>query len=471
MHLKSKQVPQIKELIPGQKLCKRCNERLNPLLDQVKLPDFKQVDSSQSSTSSQSISQGPVDMTSIILQQAGSIENVLSGHGSFPKELLEGSECTENVGSKPSLECEGEELLAGPSRYPSSKSISPVSTGSKSVEESQDLFAAPKSAEVSQDLFADDEAFINRTLSTDPAGSSSEDPTFVPNEQDAALGLINASLQVLNVSPVNKRKLSLETTYGNAKLRRIDEKFESLMEKAGANIPVPFEEEFFTKTLAALKEKYMKSEYYSVKVAVLSIALVSMSQRRVEEEFKSVGATEHIVRKTVQLMSEQDGILPTLSQRKGRSLPQTVVDIVTKFYELDDISSRQMPGMKDCVSVKVDGERALKQKRLILNTLQELFKHFKKEYPDVSISFSKFASLRPKHCVLAGSSGTHSVCVCKYHQNFKLLVEAGNFSKYDGTLKTYQDFLQATVCDPATPACYLQSCCPSCPGTKALEIK
>ncbi len=90
MHLKSKQVPQIKELIPGQKLCNRCNERLNPLLDQVKLPDVKQVDSSQSSTSSQSISQGPVDMTSIILQQAGSIENVLSGHGSFPKELLEG---------------------------------------------------------------------------------------------------------------------------------------------------------------------------------------------------------------------------------------------------------------------------------------------------------------------------------------------------------------------------------------------
>ncbi|KAK6191101.1 hypothetical protein SNE40_002846 [Patella caerulea] len=35
-----------------------------------------------------------------------------------------------------------------------------------------------------------------------------------------------------------------------------------------------------------------------------------------------------------------------------------------------------------------------------------------------------FAALRPKWCVLAGASDTHSVCVCKYHQNPKLMVEA-----------------------------------------------
>ena len=30
--------------------------------------------------------------------------------------------------------------------------------------------------------------------------------------------------------------------------------------------------------------------------------------------------------------------------------------------------------------------------------------------------------LRPKHCILAGTSGTHSVCVCTIHQNVKLIV-------------------------------------------------
>ena len=28
------------------------------------------------------------------------------------------------------------------------------------------------------------------------------------------------------------------------------------------------------------------------------------------------------------------------------------------------------------------------------------------------IGFSKFAELYPQHCVLAGASGTHAVCVC-----------------------------------------------------------
>ena len=40
----------------------------------------------------------------------------------------------------------------------------------------------------------------------------------------------------------------------------------------------------------------------------------------------------------------------------------------------------------------------------------------------MKIGFSKFAELRPKECVIAGSSGTHSVCVCTTHQNVKLMM-------------------------------------------------
>ena len=38
----------------------------------------------------------------------------------------------------------------------------------------------------------------------------------------------------------------------------------------------------------------------------------------------------------------------------------------------------------------------------------------------MQIGFSKFCSLRPKLCVIHGSSGTHSVCLCTHHQNTKL---------------------------------------------------
>ena len=64
-----------------------------------------------------------------------------------------------------------------------------------------------------------------------------------------------------------------------------------------------------------------------------------------------------------------------------------------------------------------------KQKRLVLGNLKELYQAFKNEHPTLHIGFTKFAELRPKHCILAGASGTHAVCVCTIHQNVKLMLE------------------------------------------------
>jgi hypothetical protein len=81
-----------------------------------------------------------------------------------------------------------------------------------------------------------------------------------------------------------------------------------------------------------------------------------------------------------------------------------------------------MPGKKDFVSVKQGGKREHVQKRLVLSNLKEAYQLFKEKFPDEKIGFSKFAELRPKQCVLAGASGTHSVCVCTIHQNVKLMM-------------------------------------------------
>ena len=52
------------------------------------------------------------------------------------------------------------------------------------------------------------------------------------------------------------------------------------------------------------------------------------------------------------------------------------------------------------------------QKRLVLSDLRGVHHEFKEKIPDCKIGVLKFAELRPKHCVLAGMSGTYSVCVC-----------------------------------------------------------
>ena len=98
-----------------------------------------------------------------------------------------------------------------------------------------------------------------------------------------------------------------------------------------------------------------------------------------------------------------------------------------------------MPDCKDFVSVRKAEGRVHVQKRLVLSNLKETYQLFKEKYPDTKIGFSKFADVRPTHCVLAGVSGTHSVCVCTIHQNVKLM-----------------------------PKCYLNTCT-SCPGISHLS--
>ena len=59
-------------------------------------------------------------------------------------------------------------------------------------------------------------------------------------------------------------------------------------------------------------------------------------------------------------------------------------------------------------------------------------------------------------------SGMHSVCVCQYHQNVKLLVSviSGNFE--------YKDILSKVVCNINLRKCMLHLCS-NCPGKTNLN--
>ena len=86
------------------------------------------------------------------------------------------------------------------------------------------------------------------------------------------------------------------------------------------------------------------------------------------------------------------------------------------FYN-DDEFAKPLPGKKDYISVRVNGEKNQIQKRLLLGNLAELYEVFKTQHPDVKVSLAKFCTLRPKSCKPVGSPGGHNVCVCQKHQN------------------------------------------------------
>ncbi len=69
-------------------------------------------------------------------------------------------------------------------------------------------------------------------------------------------------------------------------------------------------------------------------------------------------------------LAKEKGVLSTPNPKPGRSVPETIVEQVKRFYQSDD-SSRQMPGKKDCVAMNINGEKCMAQKRFILCNLKE----------------------------------------------------------------------------------------------------
>ena len=105
-----------------------------------------------------------------------------------------------------------------------------------------------------------------------------------------------------------------------------------------------------------------------------------------------------------------------------------------------------MAGKKGYTSISINQHM---QKRLIPGNLVELHKAFKTKFLTEKIGFSKFCSLKPIWCVAAGSSGTHSVCVCTLHQN---IILSTNVMKWDFA---YQELISKLKCNLNNNACMI----------------
>ncbi|KAI9562528.1 hypothetical protein GHT06_009976 [Daphnia sinensis] len=121
--------------------------------------------------------------------------------------------------------------------------------------------------------------------------------------------------------------------------------------------------------------------------------------------------------------------------------------------------------MKNVKSVKQSNGKRLKiQKRLLLVNIDELHRDYKKKLNADGLKLfglSIFATLRPAHVITVGSSGTHSVCVCVYHQNVKLMLAAIHVDE-----RHY--FMGKLVCSVYNQACMMERCS-SCPGPERLR--
>ncbi len=70
--------------------------------------------------------------------------------------------------------------------------------------------------------------------------------------------------------------------------------------------------------------------------------------------------------------------------------------------------------------------------------------------------------MRPKECILAGGSGTHSVCVCKTHENTNLMFQHSGLAKLklgdEVVVSSIYHCLTYFQCNPPSTACSMGQC-------------
>lgn len=173
--------------------------------------------------------------------------------------------------------------------------------------------------------------------------------------------------------------------------------------------------------------------YRSLQVKLLALLPNNWTFEAVADQFGASRRQISEVKNLRKRNSEDHSLLEESIAKKRRgndAMNSDLEENVKAFYENEE-NSRTLAGKKDVKSVKQpDGTRKLIQKKLVLMNLKELYEAFKQKYSNDVISFSKFASLRPPHCILAGSSGTHTTCVCTVHQNVKLMLDGENFTQF-----------------------------------------
>ncbi|XP_015127114.1 uncharacterized protein LOC107048461 [Diachasma alloeum] len=305
-----------------------------------------------------------------------------------------------------------------------------------------------------------------------PRGESerSESFTLTQNSKSSELSIntllptINEGLAMLNQSPIPKRKLTI-IPYLKEKVNRICYNLQRLL----GVVENGEQSTDLNDIIDRLKAKYHSGN--TTKAQKIQILTILPSEWSTTKVARIMGATTYMVKKAKNI-SRTKGILSMPDAKLGRPIPDETLTAVEQFYNDDRVSSN-MPGMKDYVSSRNSAnERIHIQKRLILSNLRELYEFFREDQPSVVIGFSAFASLRPKYCVLAGGSGTHTVCVCPIHQNVKLMMIGANFKRLTASsahpLEHYSECLKLMTCRNPSPQCNLGECT-NCPGSAVLH--
>lgn len=278
----------------------------------------------------------------------------------------------------------------------------------------------------------------------------------------AVKNAVNELLVALNLNVIDNAKLR-----GKDYQTKLMNEMTTLLNRVLLPQANPFDES--EQMIEKLKDKFKQTTRRDIKVKILSIFPQSWSFTKFREVLGD-SVSKRMVYQTKKL-TEENGILCEITKKIGsRKIDSATVEKVHEFYR-SEIVSRACPGIRDYVLHKANGEKEKLQRRLVLCNLKEAYQMFKNANPGRKIGFTKFAELRPKECVLAGSThGIHKTCVCVYHQNVKLIHDSllSQFDLKSHNIETLPKIMEALLCKKPTEECRLDDC-KLCPGIDGKE--
>ncbi|KAJ8666515.1 hypothetical protein QAD02_008177 [Eretmocerus hayati] len=207
--------------------------------------------------------------------------------------------------------------------------------------------------------------------------------------------------------------------------------------------------------ISNMRLKFNNAGTIKDKIEILTFLLSDWTLSNIRSYFT---CTKYMYEKMQKLRSDPDSNLRKARAGFDMDPKESIID-----HFMDQKNCHTCPRKKESLTVKDPGidEKEERQKRLLLYTMKELYKNWKKENSHLpklpGLTF--FQSLRPTECVSAGDPGTHTICVCTEHQKVKLKVYAL------GASLTYRDVMEKVVCNVEDGGCMLRRC-KKCPGAR-----
>ncbi|KAJ2950774.1 hypothetical protein O0L34_g9039 [Tuta absoluta] len=124
---------------------------------------------------------------------------------------------------------------------------------------------------------------------------------------------------------------------------------------------------------------------------------------------------------------------------------------VRQFLECDE-NSRIMPGKKDTIT----RNQVKKQRRLLSDTLRNLFEKFVSLNHPYRISYATFCRLKP-FWVLEPRTDKRETCLCNTHENFQFLVDKLHSSQLICE-KSSNDVAKSVTCSTDNDTCMMRQC-------------